>query len=50
MTALITQLITLAAVILGGFIALQVFGANRHGTGTTVHIRKAVFKRNHFHG
>ncbi|MER6036509.1 hypothetical protein ABT133_21760 [Streptomyces sp. NPDC001835] len=50
LTALITQLITLAAVIFGGWIAVQVFSANRHGAGTTVHIRKAIFKRNHFHG
>ncbi|MFF8951935.1 hypothetical protein ACF09I_24515 [Streptomyces sp. NPDC014940] len=50
LTALITQLITLAAVIFGGWIAVQVFTANRHGTGTTVNIRKAIFKRNHFHG
>jgi hypothetical protein len=49
LTALITQLITLAAVIFGGWIAVQVFSANRHGAGTTVNIRKAVFKRNHFH-
>ncbi|MFD9935853.1 hypothetical protein ACFWZ6_22300 [Streptomyces massasporeus] len=51
LTALITQLITLAAVIFGGWIALQVFGGSSHRDGgTTVHIRKAVFKRNHFHG
>ncbi|MFG2119561.1 hypothetical protein [Streptomyces sp. NPDC048710] len=50
LTALITQFITLAAVIFGGWIAVQVFTTNRHGTGTTVHIRKAVFKRNRFHG
>ncbi|MEU1460217.1 hypothetical protein ABZ467_05925 [Streptomyces sp. NPDC005727] len=50
LTALITQLITLAAVIFGGWIAVQVFTANRHGAGATVHIRKAIFKRNHFHG
>ncbi|MDG9707760.1 hypothetical protein [Streptomyces sp. DH10] len=49
LTALITQLITLAAVIFGGWIAVQVFSANRHQSGTTVNIRKAVFKRNHFH-
>ncbi|MFF9808633.1 hypothetical protein ACF1G5_26570 [Streptomyces coeruleorubidus] len=49
LTALITQLITLAAVIFGGWIAVQVFSANRHKGGTTVNIRKAVFKRNHFH-
>ncbi|MGI5370426.1 hypothetical protein [Streptomyces iakyrus] len=51
LTALITQLVTLAAVIFGGWIALQVFSGSSHrGGGATVHIRKAVFKRNHFHG
>ncbi|WP_141206199.1 hypothetical protein [Streptomyces griseorubiginosus] len=50
LTALITQLITLAAVIFGGWVAVQVFSASGHGRGTTVNIRKAVFKRNHFHG
>ncbi|MEU1673817.1 hypothetical protein ABZ752_17545 [Streptomyces roseifaciens] len=50
LTALITQLIVLAAVIFGGWIAVQLFSANRHGGGTTVNIRRAVFKRNHFHG
>ncbi|WP_020134512.1 hypothetical protein [Streptomyces sp. 351MFTsu5.1] len=50
LTALITQLITLAAVIFGGWVAIQVFSASGHGSGTTVNIRKAVFKRNHFHG
>ncbi|MGW0988462.1 hypothetical protein ACWD46_19905 [Streptomyces sp. NPDC002486] len=50
LTALITQLITLAAVIFGGWIAVQIFGGNSHGGGTTVNIRKAVIKRNHFHG
>ncbi|MEW2319504.1 hypothetical protein AB0906_29875 [Streptomyces bauhiniae] len=50
LTALITQLITLAAVLFGGWIAVQVFTAGRHsGGGTTVNIRKAVIKRNHFH-
>ncbi|MFF5518987.1 hypothetical protein [Streptomyces coeruleorubidus] len=49
MTALITQLITLAAVIFGGWVAVQVLGASGHGSGTTVNIRKAIFKRNHFH-
>ncbi|MGW4222752.1 hypothetical protein ACWEG1_04780 [Streptomyces bauhiniae] len=51
LTALITQLITLAAVVFGGWIAVQVFSASgpRSG-GTTVNIRKAVIKRNHFHG
>ncbi|MFF3085056.1 hypothetical protein ACFVRB_08375 [Streptomyces nojiriensis] len=48
--ALIQQLVILAAVIFGGFIAVQVLGTNpgRAG-GTTVNIRRAVFKRNHFH-
>jgi hypothetical protein len=51
LTAFITQLITLAAVIFGGWIAVQVLSASDHRTaGTTVNIRKAVFKRNHFHG
>ncbi|MFF3817275.1 hypothetical protein ACFYYD_11780 [Streptomyces bluensis] len=49
LTALITQLIILAAVIFGGWVAVQVFSASGHGSGTTVNIRKAVFKRNHFH-
>ncbi|MEU6490733.1 hypothetical protein ABZ890_10110 [Streptomyces sp. NPDC046984] len=50
LTALITQLIILAAVIFGGWIAVQIFSASGHKGGTTVNIRKAVFKRNHFHG
>ncbi|KAB2973649.1 hypothetical protein F8R89_17565 [Streptomyces sp. SS1-1] len=50
LTALVTQLITLAAVIFGGWIAVQVFTASGHQGGTTVNIRKATFKRNHFHG
>ncbi|MDQ0812104.1 hypothetical protein QFZ63_003818 [Streptomyces sp. B3I7] len=49
LTAFITQLIILAAVIFGGWIAAQVFGASGHRGGTTVNIRKAVIKRNHFH-
>lgn len=49
LTALITQLITLAAVIFGGWVAVQVFSASGHRGGNTFHIRKAVFKRNHFH-
>ncbi|WP_327691024.1 hypothetical protein OG870_16365 [Streptomyces sp. NBC_00461] len=48
LTALITQLITLAAVLFGGWIAVQVFRTNGHREGTTVNIRKAIFKRNHF--
>ncbi|GGQ63913.1 hypothetical protein [Streptomyces flaveolus] len=50
LTAFITQLITLAAVIFGGWIAVQLFSASGHQGGTTVNIRKATFKRNHFHG
>ncbi|MGW0866826.1 hypothetical protein [Streptomyces sp. NPDC002611] len=50
LTALITQLITLAAVVFGGWVAVQVFRASGHRGGTTVNIRKAVIKRNKFYG
>ncbi|MFD6323427.1 hypothetical protein ACFWOL_11255 [Streptomyces sp. NPDC058442] len=50
LTAFITQLIILAAVIFGGWIAVQIFTGTGHKGGTTVHIRRAVIKRNHFHG
>jgi hypothetical protein len=50
LTAFIGQLIILAAVIFGGWIAVQVLGTSGHRGGTTVNIRKAVFRRNHFHG
>ncbi|MDT0469664.1 hypothetical protein [Streptomyces gibsoniae] len=50
LTALITQLITLAAVIFGGWIAVQIFKPSGHQSGNTFHIRKAIFKRNHFNG
>ncbi|MFI5977940.1 hypothetical protein [Streptomyces sp. NPDC051452] len=51
LAALVQQLIILAAVIFGGFIAVQVLtGKGHHKAGTTVNIRRAVFKRNHFHG
>ncbi|MEU5740312.1 hypothetical protein ABZ784_20270 [Streptomyces tendae] len=50
LTAFITQLIILAAVIFGGWIAVQIFSTRGHQGGTTVNIRKAVIKRNHFHG
>ncbi|MFE2646262.1 hypothetical protein ACFXDO_27425 [Streptomyces nigra] len=50
LTALVTQLIVLAAVIFGGWIAVQVLGSGGHDGATTVNIRKATFKRNHFHG
>ncbi|MFG2489969.1 hypothetical protein ACGFSD_02680 [Streptomyces caniferus] len=50
LTTFITQLITLAAVIFGGWIAVHLFGTTGHRDGgTTVNIRKAVIKRNHFH-
>ncbi|MEU0433686.1 hypothetical protein ABZ153_18995 [Streptomyces sp. NPDC006290] len=49
LTALITQLITLAAVIFGGWIAIQIFGTSGSKGGTTVNIRKAVIKRNRFY-
>ncbi|MEU1558200.1 hypothetical protein ABZ517_36635 [Streptomyces scabiei] len=50
LTAFVTQLITLAAVIFGGWIAVQVFSAGGDKGGTTVNIRKAVIKRNKFYG
>ncbi|MDX3779639.1 hypothetical protein ACSCB1_44135 [Streptomyces europaeiscabiei] len=50
LTALITQLITLAAVIFGGYIAVQIFKPNQAKSGNTFHIRKAVIKRNKFYG
>ncbi|MEU4891930.1 hypothetical protein AB0B12_23930 [Streptomyces sp. NPDC044780] len=50
LTAFIAQLIILAAVIFGGWIAVQILGTSRGRTGgTTVNIRKAVIKRSHFH-
>lgn len=49
LAALIQQLIILAAVIFGGFIAVQFFHGGNNG-GVTVNARRAVFKRNHFHG
>ncbi|WP_411576220.1 hypothetical protein [Streptomyces mutabilis] len=50
LTALVTQLVLLAAVLFGGWVAVQVFNPRGHRGGTTVNIRKATFKRNHFHG
>ncbi|GGU24103.1 hypothetical protein [Streptomyces violascens] len=50
LAALIQQLIILAAVIFGGFIAVQILGPQHGDGGTVVNIRKAIFKRNHFHG
>ncbi|MGW3145853.1 hypothetical protein ACWDG1_14460 [Streptomyces sp. NPDC001177] len=51
LTALITQLITLAAVCFGGLAAVQIFKPTGDTkSGNTFHIRKAIFKRNHFNG
>ncbi|MFD8070016.1 hypothetical protein [Streptomyces parvulus] len=51
LTAFITQLITLAAVIFGGWVAVLIFDARGHRVGgMTFNIRKVVFKRNHFRG
>ncbi|MGW4760176.1 hypothetical protein ACWEPD_00555 [Streptomyces pseudogriseolus] len=50
LTAFIGQLIVLAAVVFGGWIAVQVLGTSGSKDGTTVNIRRAVFKRNQFHG
>ncbi|MFJ8857052.1 hypothetical protein ACIRD8_01325 [Streptomyces sp. NPDC102451] len=50
LAALVQQLIILAAVIFGGFIAVQVLTTGGERGATTVNIRKAVIKRNHFHG
>ncbi|MER6420692.1 hypothetical protein [Streptomyces sp. NPDC001137] len=48
LTALITQLITLAAVIFGGYVAVQIFKPGEAKSGNTFHIRKAIFKRSTF--
>jgi hypothetical protein len=51
LAALVAQLVILAAVVFGGFIAVQVLGSSgKSKPGTTVNIRKAVFKRNNFRG
>ncbi|MFE4330285.1 hypothetical protein ACFRQM_12690 [Streptomyces sp. NPDC056831] len=50
LAALVQQIIILAAVIFGGWIAVQVLTAANQRGATTVNIRKAVIKRNHFHG
>ncbi|WP_028799119.1 hypothetical protein [Streptomyces sp. 142MFCol3.1] len=50
LAAFVHQLIVLAAVIFGGWIAAQVLTTSRRSGGTTVNIRKAVIKRSHFHG
>ncbi|WP_043266117.1 hypothetical protein [Streptomyces sp. CT34] len=47
--ALIHQLIILAAIVFGLFIAAQLYSGGDRG-GTTVNCRKAVFKNNHFRG
>ncbi|MFH8284717.1 hypothetical protein [Streptomyces antibioticus] len=50
LTALVTQLVILAAVVFGGWVAVQLFSTSGHKGGTTVNIRKAVIKRNRFYG
>ncbi|MGW7272283.1 hypothetical protein ACWGH5_17350 [Streptomyces sp. NPDC054864] len=50
LAALVQQLMILAAVIFGGYIAVQVFRPGSRGSGTTVNIRKAVIRRNRFYG
>ncbi|MER5884245.1 hypothetical protein ABT160_10485 [Streptomyces sp. NPDC001941] len=50
LAALVHQLVILAAVIFGGWIAIQVFGPQRGNGGNVFHIRKATFRRTHFHG
>ncbi|MEV6399582.1 hypothetical protein AB0M39_33155 [Streptomyces sp. NPDC051907] len=50
LAAFVQQLIVLAAVVFGGWIAVQVFGHRPASGGTTVNIRKAVIKRNKFYG
>lgn len=49
LAAFVQQLIILAAVTFGGWIAVQILGTSRSGGGTTVNIRKAVIKRNRFY-
>ncbi|MEV6123870.1 hypothetical protein AB0M23_25735 [Streptomyces sp. NPDC052077] len=50
LTAFVSQLITLAAVIFGGYVAVQIFKPSEAKSGHTFHIRKAVIKRNKFYG
>lgn len=50
LAAFIHQLVILAAVIFGGWVTVQVLGSGSGRSRTTVNIRKAVIKRNHFHG
>lgn len=45
---LVWNLVILAAVLLGIYAAVQIFGGS--GGGTTVNARKAVFKNNRFYG
>lgn len=48
LAALVQQLIILAAVIFGGWIAAQVLRSDRGSGGVTINAKKAVFKRNTF--
>ncbi|MEV7417501.1 hypothetical protein [Streptomyces sp. NPDC089919] len=52
LAALVQQLVILAAVLFGGLVvvqALRLGSGRRAPAGTTVHIRRAVIKRNRFH-
>ncbi|PIM70485.1 hypothetical protein CTU88_18055 [Streptomyces sp. JV178] len=49
LTAFVTQLITLATVLFGGYAAVQIFKPHEAKSGHTFHIRKAVIKRNRFY-
>ncbi|MFI1925797.1 hypothetical protein [Streptomyces sp. NPDC020377] len=48
LTALTAQLIILAAVIFGGWIAVQIFGTHHTSGGHTFHSRKVTLGRNKF--
>ncbi|MFE6889976.1 hypothetical protein [Streptomyces sp. NPDC057694] len=50
LAALVHQIIILAAVIFGGYVAALVFGPRGGGGSTVVNIGKAVIKRNRFYG
>ncbi|MDX3519875.1 hypothetical protein [Streptomyces scabiei] len=50
LTAFVTQLVTLAAVLFGGYVVVQIFKPSEVKSGHTFHIRKAVIRRNKFYG
>lgn len=49
LAAFVEQLIILAAVVFGGWIAIQILGSGKGG-GVVVNAKKAVFKHNRFQG